>query len=205
MPQDIRELVNLDSHRFIFQRGSQALNEHEFVTKLRPKQQIVSSGANGKRTWLAETVMTGKLTCGRQINAGIALPPPKVFTSFDTTGGKLTITPGGGPPPGLINRGSASVSAAEIPDADLVPGTTRPKSSYTNIFESEMAFNKCVYTPSIQYRIDPRQTLHTGRPVHFIANRLFKGSLGDHWKIEGGEMTRGYVMPTGMFSNCFLV
>lgn len=198
VPMDIRELIDPKTHAFIF-RNSTMRSEQQFLDSLLPAEETVSNIPSYDRTWLAQTVMNnGKIVCGRQVNTGISLPPAHAMMSFSTENGKVDIKPGFEPP-------KSNTSNVQEPQAeDLVPGTTVPKSKYLSVFQSEAAFKKCVFTPALQHALEGRSP-HTWRPQHWIANRTFKGSAGDLWKIEGGEVIRGFVVPQGMFSRCVLV
>ncbi|CZT24826.1 uncharacterized protein RCC_10554 [Ramularia collo-cygni] len=194
LPADITKLIDPKSHDFIYRKEHIIQSEHDFLEKTSPMENIANV-ASSNRAWLAQTVMnTGKILCGRQINTGMMLAP--TFTCTNKSG-KLEITP--------VAEGNPHSAPSGSEDEQLVPGTTNPKSKYTSVLESEDASMKCIFTPSLQYRLDEGRSLHIWRPTHWVASRIFKGSAGDLWKAEGGEMVRGYVVPTTMFSKCVLV
>jgi len=205
-PMDLRQLFDFDEPRFIYRRDPDIDSEQDFTQRLAVKPHKYTDFSNhglmkqtnARRSWLAEAAMSGKLICGRQINTGISLPPASAFTNFDTRTGSLKLTPG-------IQQPSPQTTSPQIGIDECTPGTNISKSKYTSVFESPDASNKCVFTPNLQSRLNPRETLHTWRPSHWIAERVFKNSAGDSWKVMGGEVVRGAWVPGEMFSSCVLV
>ncbi|KAF7195807.1 hypothetical protein HII31_02824 [Pseudocercospora fuligena] len=196
VPPDLGKLVHPETEHFIWPSSSEPMNQHDFIDKLIPKARLADR-ADSNRTWLVAAAMAGKILCGRQINAGIAMPPANTMMSVSTVGGKLEVKPGWSP--------ESERQLPEIRKTDLmVPGTTNPKSNYTCIVESEAASMKCIFEPALQHPPSPTKSLHTWRPQYWIAKRVFKGSAGELWKVEGGALTRGYAQATSMWSPCLL-
>ncbi|KXS98700.1 hypothetical protein AC578_1253 [Pseudocercospora eumusae] len=196
VPRDLGKLVDPETEHFTWPSISEPMNQHDFINKLVPKARLADR-ADSNRTWLVAAAMTGKILCGRQINAGIAMPPASTMMSISTAGGKLEVKPGWSPEP---ERQPPEIFKTDI----MVPGTTNPKSMYTCIIESEAASMKCVFEPALQHPPSVAKSLHNWRPQYWIAKRVFKGSAGELWKVEGGALTRGYAQATSLWSPCLL-
>jgi hypothetical protein len=194
VPRDLSKIFDIEHRRFIFRSEHPLIqNEHDFMKKMAPKPRAADR-VDSRRDWFVRAAMTGRLNCGRQLNAGFQLQK-NAMTSFNVTKENGPVITPMQPEPDNENK-------APLRPEDMFNG--QPKAKYTSVFESESVFQKAVYIPAIERAGDPRNTLHAWRPEHWIAKRIFKGSAGDLWKIEGGDLTRGYWGPTALFSSCIL-
>lgn len=93
VPRSIEQLIHPDTHQFVFQHP--LIQDEQHFLKLMKRKKSIEESTRANRNWLLQAIMRGTLTCGRQLNSGLAFPSLQSFNSFNTNDGKLNITPGG--------------------------------------------------------------------------------------------------------------